>query len=135
MRNTSELRRQNEATALRVFAGNGFGDAAIGITEQQVLSSSVELEQLARAHRSDVLGQLLRTAIHSVGGFARRVIEEWKHRQYARATYEALRGLDARVLRDLGFHRSELMSIAAEVADMTDSTRTHLVPIRHGRRS
>ena len=130
MRNTSELRTESEATALRVFAANGFGDAAIGVTEQQVLLGSVELERLARAHRSSVLRQILRTAFHAVGAFARRVITQWKRRQYARATYAALRGLDARVLRDLGFHRSELMSIAAEIAGVADSTRR---VVRHSR--
>ena len=130
MPNTTALRTESEATALRVFAGNGFGDAAIGITEQQVLLCSVELERLARAHRSSVLRQILRTAFHATGAFARRVITQWKHRQYARATYAALRGLDARVLRDLGFHRSELMSIAAEMAGAADSTR---IVVRHSR--
>ena len=52
MRNTSQLRDESEASALRVFAGNGFGDAAIGRTEPHVLLSSVELYHLARAHRS-----------------------------------------------------------------------------------
>jgi len=130
MRNKSELRNESEAKALRVFAGNGFGDAAIGITEQQVLLNSVELERLARAHRSRAIGQILRKAFRAAGGFARRAITQWKHRQYARATYAALQGLDARVLRDLGFHRSELMSIAAEMAGAADSTR---LVVRHSR--
>ena len=130
MRNTSELRTESEATALRVFAGNGFGDAAIGITEQQVLVGSVELERLAKAHRSRVIRHLLRKGFRAVGGLARRAIAQWKHRQYARATYAALRGLDARVLRDLGFHRSELMSIAVEMAGAADATR---IVVRHSR--
>ncbi len=130
MRNTTKSRTESEATALRVFAGNGFGDAAIGITEQQVLLCSVELERLAKAHRSRVIRQILRKALRAVGGFARRVITQWKHRQYARATYAALRGLDARVLRDLGFHRSELMSIAAEMSGAAESTR---ILVRHSR--
>lgn len=130
MPNTSELRTESEATALRVFAGNGFGDAAIGITERQVLLTSVELERLAKAHRSRVIRHIGRRALRGVGGFARRVITQWKHRQYARATYAALRGLDSRVLRDLGFHRSELMSIAAEMAGAADSTR---LVVRHSR--
>ena len=33
MQNTSQLRDESAASALRVFAGNGFGDAAIGRTE------------------------------------------------------------------------------------------------------
>ena len=129
MRNTSELRTESEATALRVFAGNGFGDAAIGITEQ-VLVGSVELERVAKAHRSRVIRLIFRKAFRAVGGLTRRAIAQWKHRQYAGATYAALRGLDARVLRDLGFHRSELMSIAAEMAGAADATR---IAVRHSR--
>ena len=114
MQNTSELRNEIEASALRAFAGNGFGDAAIGINAQQVLVSGVELERRARANRSRVLRHLVRTAMRAAGDFARRVITQWKDQQYARATYAALHGLDAHILRDLGFHRSELISVAAE---------------------
>ena len=71
-----------------------------------------------------------RVGSDTVASVTRRAITQWKHRQYARATYAALRGLDARVLRDLGFHRSELMSIAAEMAGAADATR---IVVRHSR--
>ena len=116
MPNTSEMRSESDALALRVFAGNGFGDAAIGPADLQLLLSSGELYQLARAHRSYQLREIVSAALQAVGDFGRRVIIGWKRRQQARATYTALRELDPRILRDLGFHRSELMSIAAERA-------------------
>ena len=135
MRNTSQLRDESAARALRVFAGNGFGEAVIGGTEPHALLSSVELYHLARRHRSHYLRQILRAALQAAGDFGRRIVIRWKHQQYARATYSALRALDPRILRDLGFHRSELMSVAAEVAGMAESTRARLLPVRRNRRA
>ena len=135
MQNTSQLRDESAASALRVFAGNGFGDAAIDHTQLQLLLSSGELYHLARAHRSYYLRKLITSALQAVGDFGRQMVTRWKHRQYARDTYAALRSLDSRMLRDLGFHRSELMSVAAEVAGVAESTRARLLPIRHNQRA
>ena len=113
MQNTFQLRNDSEATALRVFAGNGFGDAAIGHTEAHLLLSSLELYHAARAHRSYQLGEIVKTMLQAAGDVWRQMVAEWKRRQCAQATYAALRALDPRILRDLGFHRSELLSVAA----------------------
>ena len=134
MRNTFQLRSESEASALRVFAGNGFGDAAISPTELQRLFSSGELYHLARAHRSYQLREILGATLQAIGDLGRRVITRWKHRQHARATYAALRALDPRILRDLGFHRSELMSVAAEIAGVAESTRARFATVRHSQR-
>ena len=128
MQNTFQLRNNSEATALRVFAGNGFGDAAIGRSEPHLLLTSLELYHSARAHRSYRLAEIVKAALLGAGGFWRQMVVEWKRRQCAQATYAALRALDPRILRDLGFHRSELLSVAAEVAGVADSTRA---AVRH----
>lgn len=128
MQNTFHLRSDAEATALRVFSGNGFGDAAIGRTEAHLLLTSLELYHAARAHRSYQLRKIVKATLQAAGGLWRRMVAEWKRRQCAQATYVALRALDPRILHDLGFHRSELLSVAAEVAGVADSTR---VPVRH----
>ena len=133
MQTTFQQRGECEASALRVFAGNGFGDASIGRTEPHVVLSS-DLYHLARAHRSYQLREIAKATVRAAGDVVRRMAAQWKHQQRARATYAALRSLDACVLRDLGFHRSELMSVAAEGAGMADSTRSRLVPIGHHRR-
>jgi uncharacterized protein YjiS (DUF1127 family) len=125
MHNTSEMRDEAQAQALRTFAGNGFGDAAIGRTQPHVLLSS-DLYHLARAHRSYYLRKIIKATVRAAAAVVRRLASRWKHQQRARATYAALRSLDARTLRDLGFHRSELMSVAAEFAGMADSTRARL---------
>ena len=126
MHNTSEMRDETQAQALRTFAGNGFGDAAIGRTEPHALLDSVELYHLARANRSYQLREIVGAMLQAVGDFARRTVTRLKRQQHARATYLALRALDTRTLRDLGFHRSELLSVAAEVAGHADLTRARL---------
>ena len=126
MHNASEMRDEAQAQALRTFAGNGFGDAAIGRTQPHVLLDSVELYHLAREHRSYQLREIVNAALQAVGDFARQMVTRWKRQQRARATYIALRGLDSHILRDLGFHRSELLSVAAEVAGHADLTRARL---------
>ena len=135
MQTTFQLRGESEAIALRVFAGSGFGDAPLGHTEPHALLSSVELYHPARAHRSYQLREIVKATLQAVGDVVRRMATRWKHEQRARATYASLRSLDARVLRDLGFHRSELMSVAAEVAGMAESTRSRLVLAPHNQRS
>ena len=128
MQNTFQLRNDSEATALRVFSGNGFGDAAISHTEPHLLLTSFELYHAARAHRSYQLREIVGATVQAAGEFLRRVVAEWERRRCAKATYAALRALDPRILRDLGFHRSELLSVAAEVAGVARSTR---VAVRH----
>ena len=126
MQTTFQVRGESEATALRVFAGNGFGDAAIGRIEPLVLLSSYELYHRARSHRSYHLREIIKGTLRAVGDFGRRMVARWKHRQHVSATYAALRALDPRILRDLGFHHSELMSVAAEVAGVAESTHARL---------
>lgn len=127
MPNTNELRDEMAALARRTAAANGFGEAAVSSTAQLGLLDSIELSHQARALRSANLRQLLGAAYLAITGWMRQTLAEWKRRRHAHATLAALRGLDARMLRDLGFHRSELMSVAAEIAGAADSTRTRLV--------
>ncbi len=77
--------------------------------------TSYELYQAARAQRSHAVGEIVIAMIRAIGAFARRAYARHRQRRKARATYDALRHLDDRMLRDLGFDRSELASIAAEV--------------------
>jgi uncharacterized protein YjiS (DUF1127 family) len=67
--------------------------------------------------------QIVEASLQAVGDLARRMVARLKRRRQARTTYRALCALDARTLRDLGFDRSEILSVAAEVAGDADSTR------------
>ncbi|HVG04076.1 MAG TPA: DUF1127 domain-containing protein [Burkholderiaceae bacterium] len=124
MHNTK--RTEIAAHALRVFAGSGFGDAAVEAAERISLLDSVELYHHARDHRSYMLSQVFGAAAQATADWIKRLVAERKRRQHARATFAALRGLDGRVLRDLGLHRSELLSVAAEVGGYADATRARL---------
>jgi uncharacterized protein YjiS (DUF1127 family) len=59
----------------------------------------------------------------AAGAFARRVRERLRQRAQARAAHSVLRRLDDRTLRDLGFFRSELSSVGAEVSGEAEVTR------------
>jgi uncharacterized protein YjiS (DUF1127 family) len=140
MRNPSRLHdeiavdalTQIEAYARRAIAANGFGDASVGPTEQPLRLPSVQLYHCARAHRSRQLARIVGTTLRAVAAMARRMYVGWQRSRQAGATYVALHELDARTLRDLGFDRSEILSVAAEVAGNADSTRVRSVQARHG---
>ncbi len=84
---------------------------------------SYQLHQAASAHRSLILGQAIAAAIQATVAIARRALARHRQRRQARVTYDALRQLDDRMLRDLGFDRSEITSIATEVAGEAECTR------------
>ena len=115
-----------DAQALRVFAASGFGDATIGGEPHRVLDS-VDHYHRARAHRSYMLAEIVKTMLQAVGDVVRRMVLRTKLRQRAYATYRALNALDTSTLRDLGFHRSELMSVAAEMSGAAETTRGRLI--------
>lgn len=48
---------------------------------------------------------------------------DWRRRRNVAAAYRELRMLDARTLRDLGLHDSELMSVVTEIHGDADPTR------------
>jgi len=49
-------------------------------------------------------------------GIIRGLGARWQKQREMEGTYQALRSLDTRTLRDLGIHRSEIRSIATEIA-------------------
>lgn len=85
----------------------------------------------ASALPSFTFGEIVAAAIDAVRAFAQRAqARRLRHRQ-ARDVYDALRELDDRALRDLGFDRSELTSVAAEVAGEAECTRVRSLLTRH----
>ena len=65
--------------------------------------------------------------VWAVGAFARRAYAGYRQRREANALSDALRQLDDRLLRDLGFDRSEIRSVAAEVTGEAETTRMRVL--------
>ena len=85
-----------------------------------------------RRYYASRLTQLVEATLEAVGNFLRRIVARSKRRQQAKATCRALRGLDAHALRDLGIDRSEILSVAAEIAGDADPTRVRALQARRG---
>lgn len=61
----------------------------------------------------------------AAGPFARFVaelIEAWRRNRLCRATTRTLQSLDDRTLHDLGFHRSEIRGLAAEIGGEAEAS-------------
>jgi uncharacterized protein YjiS (DUF1127 family) len=119
-------RTELDALVLRTFAGSGFGDAVIDTTVAPAPVTSFDLYHLARAHRSYQLREIVKALLQAVTDAVQPVITRWRQKQQARAAYRTLQALDTRTLRDLGFDRSELMSVATELATGGSSTRVRI---------
>ena len=113
-----------EPRARHALAANGFGDAASTDTASSPrLAASIQPRQTARAHRSRTLGKLIVAAIRAAAASVRRAHARYRQRREIDAICDSLRQLDDRTLRDLGFHRGELGSIAAELTRGAEGTR------------
>jgi uncharacterized protein YjiS (DUF1127 family) len=91
------------------------------------------LHAAARADLARRVGELAITALGFLVRPLQRLRAEYGRHQQAQATYRALRGLDARTLRDIGLDRSELRSVAAEANGLTAATRLQALLIDPGR--
>ena len=85
--------------------------------------SGVELHASGRARRSQELARVIAAAWRAAGALAGRTFANWRRTREARATSRMLSALDDHTLRDLGFHRSEIGSVAAEVHGTALPTR------------
>jgi uncharacterized protein YjiS (DUF1127 family) len=65
----------------------------------------------------EIIVEIIVAAMRAAGAIARRAHARHLHRRQARAIYDALRYLDDRTLRNLGFERSEIKSVAARVME------------------
>lgn len=94
-------------------------------TSSPALPVSYEPSHADRAHRAFGLRKTLSAGVRAAGAIARRAHGRYQQRREARSIYNSLRHLDDRTLSDLGFDRSEIKSVAAEFAGLTEKTRAH----------
>jgi uncharacterized protein YjiS (DUF1127 family) len=85
--------------------------------------ASYALHQAARMRRAQALEAFVFHAMRRMRRFLRRAWERHRRHRDTRAIFNALSVLDDRALHDLGFHRSEILSVAAEVTGEADRTR------------
>jgi uncharacterized protein YjiS (DUF1127 family) len=77
----------------------------------------------ARARRSAVLAVTCVRAWRSARALLARALRAWVRHREARGTAIELHALDDRTLRDLGFSRAEIGSVAAELSGSAERTR------------
>jgi uncharacterized protein YjiS (DUF1127 family) len=111
--------------ARRAAASSGFGDAATGSPRVAPAPDALQLASAVRAERHAALAEIIAALMTAMNDAIRGVIARWERSRSERETFQALRALDARTLRDLGMDASELRSVAMEVSGATDPTRAH----------
>ncbi|HTN49089.1 MAG TPA: DUF1127 domain-containing protein [Burkholderiaceae bacterium] len=109
------------AWARRAQSASGFGDASVA-RESVTPAAPVS----AASHRRS---EGFTAAVSDVARFAidatHRAAAAWRRHRDLHATAVALRALDARTLRDLGFDPSETGSVAMELHGRAAPTRMH----------
>ena len=71
-------------------------------------------------------------ALQAIADLLRRGCAAWRQQSAARQAHLALRELDERSLRDLGFDRSELGSLVAEIDGQAEPTRVRALQAFRG---
>ena len=94
---------------------NGFVDVAA-----PMWPTNREIFRAAQSHRATLLPGIVGLAFRSIAAFARREYARYNGWRQERATYEALRRLDERMRRDLGFNRGESKACATDAARAID---------------
>lgn len=112
------LHDEIELWVRRAGAANGFADIPA-----EPLPSGYDFWRAARTRRARMLAKLLSSMMRVAMATLRSAYAKYRSYRDARATYDALRGLDDRVLHDLGFTCSELESVVAEHYGLAERTR------------
>jgi uncharacterized protein YjiS (DUF1127 family) len=80
----------------------------------------------AHGDRGFPLQAFFAAAIRAARALARREYARHQQHRQMKSICDLLRDLDDHTLRDLGFHRSEISSVAAEMAGAAECTRVHV---------
>jgi uncharacterized protein YjiS (DUF1127 family) len=104
------------------------------MTSSQLKGSAMNTPELpfgtlraAHLSRDHALVRALQTFARALATRVLRTRERWRVRRETRAVFRVLHGLDDRTLRDLGFHRCEIWSVAAEATGEAESTRMRTI--------
>jgi len=111
------------AWSRRAELANGFGDAATEV--QQIDPDSVRQAVAAREYRHAQLGEILAALAAAFVDATHRAGSVWQRWRNQHATERALRSLDARSLRDIGFDPCEVRSVALELHGGAEPNRAH----------
>lgn len=111
-------------------AANGFGDAIVFDAHLGPMPGRAAEHDVTRPRRWT---QAIASAFRALAAAARARATKRRQRRLARETFLVLNGLDGRALRDLGFDRSEIASVACEVAGLAEPTRAHPERLTKGR--
>ena len=79
--------------------------------------TAVPLHAAARMQRVRAIGQAIAGAARAIASKLQRLVADYRRHNLEWATGRALAELDARALRDIGLDRSEIRSIARELAE------------------
>jgi uncharacterized protein YjiS (DUF1127 family) len=121
-----ERRARNALATMRV---------AYGTPDDGVLAGSAAASgATSRAPGLASAARRMRGVIAAFAALTRTVLARRRRRLQARAICQTLRACDDRTLRDLGLHRSEITSLAAEATGMAACTREHIHRLRRGPR-
>src|SRR5215471_17496803 len=118
-----------DAWARHAAAANGFGDLpapsarAANAAPRDGRWSGYDWYRSARAARSHALGEALERVAFVCAALVRRLYGRYRRNRQRAAQERTLAGLDDRTLRDMGFHRSEIGSVAAEMVGDAERTR------------
>jgi len=118
-----------DAWARRAAAANGFGAADLPAAAPAD-AGEARARFADTPHRASVT-EIARACADLAADALRGALAKWRAARIARATRAALGQLDDRTLNDLGLHRSELGSVAAELARETDASRRRVLLSLH----
>jgi uncharacterized protein YjiS (DUF1127 family) len=121
-----------ESWAEHARAANGLGDLETATAAYSNRASGQASYQTARSHRSFTLGEILVAVLQVAISTAHRAYARYQQHRQAGAIYDTLRELDDRTLRDLGFDRSEIRSVAAELTGEAERTRMRVLLSSYG---
>ena len=94
----------------------GANERRHAVRASEVFPHAVALHRYARAMRARLVGVLVAAAFRDARKLLRRLRTRYDAYRIERETYHALSSLDDRTLHDLGYHRSQIESVAVEVA-------------------